>query len=117
MIKILEESLGRRAPRFAAGQLVRHRRYGYRGVVVALDERCGAPDEWYLNNQTQPDRSQAWYHVFVHDSTTVTYAAEENLQPDDDGGPIDHPFISKFFSAFEGGAYTRNDRAWPGWGT
>lgn len=52
---------------FEPGQLVRHRRYGYRGVVVDRDEFCEADDEWYSKNQTQPDRDQPWYHVLVED--------------------------------------------------
>ena len=31
-------------PRFEPGQLVVHRRYGYRGVVVAFDVTCEAKD-------------------------------------------------------------------------
>ena len=55
--------------RFQPGHLVRHRRYGYRGVVVALDLECGAGDDWYRSNRTQPDRDQPWYHVLVHGSS------------------------------------------------
>ena len=60
---------------FAVGELVRHGRYDYRGVVVASDPACRADDDWYLANRTQPDRDQPWYHVLVHGSHQVTYAA------------------------------------------
>ena len=69
-------------PVFEPGQLVRHRRYGYRGVVVDRDECCRAGDDWYLKNQTQPDRDQPWYHVLVDGSSTCTYAASESLVAD-----------------------------------
>ncbi len=49
-------ALKRPAPRFPIGQIVKHVRYGYRGVVVAIDSSCKAPREWYESNQTQPDR-------------------------------------------------------------
>ncbi|MFQ5845905.1 MAG: heat shock protein HspQ, partial [Planctomycetota bacterium] len=65
-------------PRFEPGELVRHRRYGYRGVVAGLDPECRAGDEWYQGNLTQPDRRQPWYHVLVHGAQHTTYVAEEN---------------------------------------
>ena len=76
-------------PKFLPGTLVRHRRYGYRGVVVEYDPICRADKQWYRGNRTQPNRDQPWYHVLVHGSDTVTYAAEENLQPDESGEPVE----------------------------
>jgi len=102
-------------PHFSVGQLVRHRRYGYRGVVVAVDERCMADHNWYMRNRTQPDQNQPWYHVMVDGSATVTYAAQSNLSADASREPIDHPLINEFFSGFCGGRYQRNDRPWMGW--
>jgi heat shock protein HspQ len=100
-------------PVFKIGQLVRHRRYGYRGVVVDRDEFCKADDTWYLKNQTQPDRNQPWYHIFVDGSSTCTYAASESLVDDASGLPIDHPLVPHFFSEFKNGTYTRNANPWP----
>ena len=97
---------------FSAGELVRHRRYGYRGVVVDLDLECTAPDSWYEKNQTQPDRSQPWYHVLVHESVQTTYAAQENLMPDFEDAPILHPLVQHYFDSFANGVYLRNDRPW-----
>ena len=99
--------------RFARGQLVRHRRYGYRGVVVELDPCCRASDVWYHANQTQPRRDQPWYHVLVHGTAQTTYAAETSLEPDPEPAPIVHPLVDAFFSAFEDGRYVRNERPWP----
>ena len=84
-------------PVFESGQLVRHRRYSYRGVVVDRDEFCQADDEWYSKNQTQPNRDQPWYHVLVDGSLTCTYAASENLVADSSGLPIEHPLLPHFF--------------------
>ena len=98
---------------FAVGQLVRHSSYDYRGVVVASDLTCRAEDDWYLANRTQPDREQPWYHVLVHGSHEVTYAAQSSLEADDSEAQVDHPLVSKFFSAFHDGRYVRNDNPWP----
>ena len=90
---------------FGIGQLVKHKRYDYRGVVAAYDESCQADETWYYNNKTQPDRNQPWYHVFVHGASYSTYAAEENLKEDTSGEQIVHPLIKQFFTAFRKGRY------------
>jgi len=102
-------------PLFRPGQLVRHARYGYRGVVVEVDEYCRAPDDWYRKNQTQPDREQPWYHVLVDGAANITYAAQTSLTPDSSSAPIDHPLVAEFFDGFNGREYQRNDQPWPGW--
>ena len=107
-----QDSDGGQPPRFEAGQLVRHRRYGYRGVVVHVDPICRADDAWYFKNLTQPDRNQAWYHVLVDASTSTTYAAEENLTGDESGAAVSHPLIETFFVGFQDGRYTRNEQPW-----
>ena len=101
-------------PLFEPGQIVRHRRYGYRGVIVARDARCQADEAWYSKNQTQPDREQPWYHVFVDASSGCTYAAAENLVADNSARPISHPLLAHFFSGYKDGRYVRNSRPWPG---
>ncbi len=104
----------RQEPQFQLGQLVGHRRYGYRGVIVARDLFCKATNQWYESNLTQPDRNQPWYHVLVHDSSQVTYAAQSSLRADYSGKPVHHPFIGAFFSEFIDGRYTRNERPFTG---
>lgn len=95
------------AARFKTGALVHHRRYGYRGVVVAADGSCLASEDWYRSNQTQPARDQAWYHVLVDASEATTYVAEENLDADVSGAPVQHPLLRFFFTAFYKGRYYR----------
>ena len=104
----------RESQRFEVGTLVQHRRYGYRGVVVAVDEVCRADEAWYQKNQTQPDRDQPWHHVLVHGTPTVTYAAGQNLMLEPEPAEIHHPLVAEFFTSFDGEKYLRNDRTWPG---
>lgn len=99
--------------RFQIGELVRHRRYGYRGVVVDYDLTCQADDDWYQSNQTQPDRNQPWYHVVVSESNQGTYPAESSLMADESKEEILNPLVSYFFTDFDKGVYIRNDRLWP----
>ena len=102
-------------PSFSIGQLVCHRRYRYRGVVVDFDLSCRADDQWYDSNRSQPDRDQPWYHVLVDGSDAVTYAAQTSLEADLGDQPIHHSLVPHLFERFESGRYERNDRVWPGW--
>lgn len=97
---------------FSPGTLVQHKKYSYRGVIVALDRYCLAPDSWYLKNKTQPKKNQPWYHVFVHESDAITYAAQSSLKLDLKRIEIAHPLIPFFFSEFSNGEYIRNARNW-----
>jgi heat shock protein HspQ len=93
---------------FEPGQLVFHRRYKYRGVVVDRDPVCRADDAWYHNNQTQPKREQPWYHVLVHGAGHMTYVAQTNLTEDPSQEPIEHPMLDKFFKTFLQGRYYKD---------
>jgi len=104
---------GATEPLFQPGSLVRHKRYGYRGVVVDYDMCCQADEAWYQSNQTQPDRDQPWYHVLVDNSSTVNYPAQSSLVADTLQKPINHPYIAVFFEGFKNGQYTRNSHPWP----
>ena len=101
-----------RETHFARGQIVRHRRYGYRGVIVEVDATCKADEAWYRANLTQPDRGQPWYHVLVDGSTATTYAAQTSLIADEGRVEVRHPLIALYFSGFEAGRYTRNETPW-----
>lgn len=112
-IDALESRFASDLPRFHVGQIVKHRRYGYRGVVIDFDVRCQADEDWYMSNQTQPDRGQPWYHVLVDRAMHLTYAAQSNLQPSEDLSPVAHPLLDRFFKGqHENGLYRRNDRPW-----
>ena len=95
------------ASKFSIGQIVHHKRYGYRGVIFGQDPSCSADDEWYEGNQTQPGRDQPWYHVLVNERTHTTYVAESNLEADELDEPILHPLLDKIFSGRRGDYYYR----------
>ena len=113
MIMLRKELSGYKPPRFAPGDMVRHVRYHYRGVVVAYDSKCMADENWYQSNNTQPDKEQPWYHVLVHESGSITYPAESSLELDGSGEEIVHPLLEQFFKGFEEGRYKRNKVPWP----
>lgn len=94
------------AARFHIGQLVHHRLFDYRGVVVDVDPIFSGSDEWYEQvARSRPPKDQPWYRVLVHGAKQETYVAERNLEQDDSGEPIRHPLLGEFFGDLEGGRY------------
>lgn len=101
------------SPRFPHGEVICHKRYGYRGIIVDADSECRATDAWYYANQTQPSRFQPWYHVLVHKSDQATYVAQDHLQQDRTKERIEHPLVAYFFEESSDGRYIRNRNPWP----
>ena len=100
------DSSGSTRIEFQRGELVRHKLYNYRGVIVTYDMQCQAGDKWYWSNKTQPPRNQPWYHVLVDQSGGLsTYVAQSNLKLDTCNDPIDHPRLNNYFSEFKNGVY------------
>lgn len=99
-----------RRAKFALGELVHHRLFDYRGVVVDADATFQATDEWYETvAKSRPPKDKPWYHVLVHGAEHSTYVAEQNLERDESGEPIEHPMVPEFFDHFEGGRYCRDE--------
>lgn len=93
-------------PRFGIGQLIHHRKFGYRGVIVDVDPVFQGTQEWYeLVARSRPPKDRPWYHVLVHDASHSTYVAERHLEPDPTGEQINHPALGRFFQAFVSGRY------------
>lgn len=93
---------------FAVGQLVAHLRFGYRGVVVDVDPVFSGTEAWYEQvARSRPPKDRPWYHVLVDEAEHSTYVAERHLAADETDRPIQHPWLDRFFEAFEGGRYRR----------
>ena len=94
--------------KFAVGQLVHHKRFGYRGVIFDVDPNFQGTEEWYENVAlSRPPKNKPWYHVLVDGAEHTTYVAERNLEPDETGDPISHPLLELYFSHMEQGYYIK----------
>ncbi len=92
--------------RFSIGDLVHHKLFDYRGVIVDVDPRLMLSDEWYETvARSRPPKDRPWYRVLVHDAIHETYVAERNLEPDASDAPVRHPMVDNFFSDFSDGHY------------
>lgn len=98
--------------KFGVGELVYHRLFDYRGVIVDVDAKFMLSDEWYDQvARTRPPKDQPWYRVLVHSANNETYVAERNLTTDMSIEPVDHPLIKEFFDDFIDGRYVTGRRA------
>jgi len=97
---------------FSVGELVHHRLFDYRGVIVDVDPKFQSSEEWYeAVAKSRPPKDKPWYHVLVHEAAHSTYVAERNLERDESLDPIRHPMLERFFSHFENGRYRRDGSA------
>ncbi len=96
--------------KFSVGEVIHHRLFDYRGVIVDMDKNFQASEEWYeMVAKSRPPKNRPWYHVLVHGSDHSTYVAEQNLESDDSDEPISHPMLDQFFSEFDNGKYLRKE--------
>lgn len=94
---------------FNIGQVVKHRLFGFRGVVVDVDPEYANSDEWYENIpvEVRPSKAQPFYHLLAEndDSSYEAYVSQQNLLPDMEDEPLGHPAVPELFSGFEIGRY------------
>lgn len=92
--------------KFSIGDLVHHKLFNYRGVIVDADPEFQLSEEWYQSMaRSRPPKDQPWYRVLVHNATHDTYVAERNLEADESGAPVNHPGMEKWFGKLQSGRY------------
>lgn len=95
--------------KFRIGQIVNHKLFDYRGVIIDVDPVFSGSDEWYdVVALSKPPKDKPWYQVLPDGADHQTYVAERNLEKDDTGNPINHPALNLFFSEFKDGSYITN---------
>ena len=115
MIRVIEEQPpDRNSHSFETGDIVNHKTYGYRGVIAHKDSNFNGEEQWYLSNQSQPNKHQPWYFVLVDQIQQVTYVAESKLILDQYEKKVNHPMINLFFSRYDNELkkYIRNEVPW-----
>ncbi len=95
--------------KYHIGQVLRHRKHPFRGVVFDVDAEFGNTEEWYerIPEDVRPRKDQPFYHLLAEndESYYVAYVSEQNLVPDDTGEPVTHPDLPDLFGEFHGGHY------------
>lgn len=94
------------SPQFFIGQIIEHRKVGYRGVIYGVDGEFNLSEEWYDQvARSRPPKDKPWYHVMVDGATHTTYVAERHLTASADLSQIDHPALGQAFNHFNGSRY------------
>lgn len=95
--------------KFAIGQVVKHRRYPFRGVIYDVDPVFANTEEWWLSipEELRPHKDQPFYHLFAENAETeyVAYVSEQNLLPDHSNRPVRHPQVDETFERDDDGVY------------
>ena len=98
---------------FAIGQVVKHRIYDFRGVIVDVDPEFNNTEEWWLAipEDVRPRKDQPFYHLLAENETTAyeAYVSEQNLLIDETGEPVNHPQVAEVFGEFLGDSYALPD--------
>lgn len=93
---------------------MRHRVFDFRGVIFDVDPVFDNSEEWYqsIPEEVRPAKDQPFYHLLAEnaESSYVAYVSQQNLLPDEDEGPVDHPAIAGMFDGFEDGRYVLKTR-------
>lgn len=94
--------------KFDLGQIVHHTQWGYRAVILSVDESFEGSDEWYaMMASSRAPRDVPWYHLLVDDSDAEEYVAESHLRADDSIAPVAHPLVEIVFDELRDGRYHR----------
>ncbi len=95
--------------KYHIGQIVRHRKHPFRGVVFDVDAMFSNTDAWYeaIPEESRPPKDQPFYHLLAENDNSyyVAYVSEQNLVADYSGEPVEHPDLSDLFGDFEDGRY------------
>ena len=95
--------------KYNLGQIVRHRKHPFRGVVFDIDPEFANTEEWYdaIPEESRPRKDQPIYHLLAENEQSyyIAYVSEQNLVPDETGEPVDHPDVPQIFGQLEDGCY------------
>jgi heat shock protein HspQ len=104
-----------RVAKFHIGQVVKHRRFAFRGVIFDVDPVFSNTEEWWqaIPAENRPSKDQPFYHLYAENADTdyIAYVSEQNLVPDEAGGPVRHPQVRDMFQRLPDGNYTLRVKA------
>ena len=91
---------------YTVGQVIHHKLFGYRGVIVDVDPFYRGDESVYGKLDTaMPPKNKPWYHVLVDNDDTQTYVCEVNLEEGDIDWPIEHPMLDVYLGLTDEGKF------------
>ena len=98
-----------RLAKFGIGQVVKHRKYAFRGIIYDVDPEFANTQEWWesIPEEVRPRKDQPFYHLYAENADTeyIAYVSEQNLLEDTSGDPVRHPQVEEVFVRARDGAY------------
>ena len=99
------------AAKYNIGQVVKHKRHPFRGVVFDIDPIFSNTEEWWhsIPEDSRPAKEQPYYHLLAENDTTyyTAYVSEQNLLIDSSKQPVKHPLIEEIFVGKKGSNYLK----------
>ena len=69
--------------KYHLGQVVRHRKHPFRGVIFDVDAQFANTEEWYeaIPEDSRPSKEQPFYHLLAENDQSfyIAYVSEQNL--------------------------------------
>ena len=91
--------------KFSIGQVVMHRLFPFRGVIIDVDPVFANSEEWWesIPAEIRPHKEQPFYHLLAENEEIeyAAYVSEQNLLPDELKAPIRHPEVNEYFGAYD----------------
>ncbi len=98
-----------RQAKFGIGQVVKHRKYAFRGIIYDVDPEFANTEEWWesIPQEVRPRKDQPFYHLYAENADTeyIAYVSEQNLLADTSGDPVRHPQVDEVFVRAQDGIY------------
>lgn len=97
--------------KYRIGQVVKHRKWKYHGVIIGWDIKCKAPEDWIekMHDGKRQYKSQPNYLLLVHnqgsETDEITYVPQETLELSTLGEGVDHPNLHDYFDYYDGAQY------------
>ena len=95
--------------KYNIGQVVKHKRHPFRGVIFDIDPIFSNTEEWYqsIPAEIRPSRKQPYYHLMAENTETfyTAYVSQQNLVGDRENGPLEHPDLDEIFNGIDEGKY------------
>jgi len=95
---------------YRVGQVVKHKKWGYHGVIMGWDNKARTPDEWLkeMHGENTHWRDQPNYAVLVdtrdRPAPQMTYVPQENIEVIKNK-KILHPRVDDYFENYDGAQY------------
>ncbi|PID47082.1 MAG: DNA-binding protein [Proteobacteria bacterium] len=95
-----------RRAEYNIGQVIYHKHYNFRGVIVDVDAEFAGDDKWYKEHaKNNPPKDAPWYHVLVDEDSVMAYVSEQNICSDVSDLDVDNPMVLNLLTSDGEGRY------------